>query len=105
MEQSATEGNVRRKDTVIERLGEQYQLYTFPRYEPETEGYDVAVGGAIIAEGLAGEGPMAEVIERLRIRRATGDVLHENTETMVNSCTLCLKRMGKVEYYQVLFRR
>jgi predicted butyrate kinase (DUF1464 family) len=79
-EQSAAEENLRRKDAVIERLGEQYQLYTFPRYEPETEGYDVAVGAAIIAEGLAGVGPMAEVIERLRIRQAVGDVLHENTE-------------------------
>ena len=80
-EQSATEGNIRRKDAVIERLGEQYQLYTFPRYEPETEGYDVAVGAAIIAGGLAGVGPMAEVIERLRIRQAASAVLHENTET------------------------
>lgn len=65
----------------IERLGEQYQLYIFPRYELETEGYDMAVGAAIIAEGLAGVGPMAEVIERLRIRQAASDVLHENTET------------------------
>ncbi len=80
-EQSAAEENVRRKDAVIERLGEQYQLYTFPRYEPETEGYDVAVGAAIFAEGLAGVGLMAEVIERLRIRKATGDELHEHTET------------------------
>jgi predicted butyrate kinase (DUF1464 family) len=80
-EQSATERDIRRKDMVIERLGEQYQLYSFPRYESETEGYDVAVGAAMIAEGSAGVGPMAEVLERLRIRLAVSDVLRENTET------------------------
>ena len=80
-EQSTAAEDVRRKDAVIERLGEQYQLYTFPGYEAGREGYDVAIGAAIIAEGLAGAGSMVEVVERLRIRHALSNVLYGKTET------------------------
>ncbi len=72
-EQSAAKEDIHRKDAVIERLGEHYQLYTFPGYESEKEGYDIAIGSALIAEGLAYEGPAAEVIERLRMREAVGN--------------------------------
>ena len=71
-EQSASEEDVRRKDAVIERLGEYYQLYTFPGYEFAEEGYDVAFGAALIAEGLAYDGLTAEVVERLRLRGFSG---------------------------------
>lgn len=76
-EQSATGEDVRRKDAVIERLGEQYQLYTFPAYEAEKKGYDIAIGAALIAEGLAYEGPTSEVVERLRLRESVGNESHE----------------------------
>lgn len=72
-EQSAAQDDIRRKDEVIDRLGEQYQLYTFPAYESKEEGYDIAIGAALIAEGLANDGPMAEVVERLRLREASGN--------------------------------
>jgi predicted butyrate kinase (DUF1464 family) len=72
-EQSTSEEDIRRKDAVIERLGEYYQLYTFPGYESEEEGYDIAFGAALIAEGLAYDGSSAEVVERLRMREAVGN--------------------------------
>ncbi|HLX39159.1 MAG TPA: DUF1464 family protein [Ktedonobacteraceae bacterium] len=72
-EQSVSEEDVRRKDAVIERLGEQYQLYTFPGYESEEKGYDRAFDAALIAGGLASDGPAAEVVERLRIHEAFGN--------------------------------
>ena len=75
-EQSAAEEDIRRKDAVIERLGENYQLYTFPAYESEKEGYDIAIGAALIAEGLAYEGPAAEVVERLRLRSVVNNGFH-----------------------------
>ncbi|MEO8973014.1 MAG: DUF1464 family protein [Ktedonobacteraceae bacterium] len=75
-EQSASAEDIRRKDAVIERLGEHYQLYTFPAHESKEEGYDIAIGAALIAEGLANDGPVAEVIERLRMREAAKYGLH-----------------------------
>ncbi len=78
-EQSAAQEDIHRKDEVIDRLGEQYQLYTFPAYESKEEGYDIAIGASLIAEGLANDGPMAEVIERLHIREASGNRLSNMT--------------------------
>lgn len=75
-EQSAAQEDIRRKDEVIDRLGEQYQLYTFPAHKSKEEGYDIAIGAALIAEGLANDGPLAEVIERLHIREASGNRLY-----------------------------
>jgi predicted butyrate kinase (DUF1464 family) len=76
-EQSSAQEDIRRKDEVIDRLGEQYQLYTFPAYEAEKKGYDIAIGAALIAEGLAYEGPTAEVVERLRLRDSVGNGFHK----------------------------
>ncbi|MHB8596248.1 MAG: DUF1464 family protein [Ktedonobacteraceae bacterium] len=72
-EQSAAQEDIRRKAEVIDRLGEQYQLYTFPGYDTEKEGYDIAIGAALIAEGLAYEGSANEVVERLRLRESVGN--------------------------------
>lgn len=80
-EQSAAEESVSRKDAVIERLEEQYQLYQFPRPEGEQAAFDVAVGAALLAGGLAGSGHMAEVVERLGIRVARSDTLHVESGT------------------------
>jgi predicted butyrate kinase (DUF1464 family) len=54
-----------RKQTVIERLGETYQFYLFPRVESEPEGFEGAIGASILAEGLSGRGLSAEVAARL----------------------------------------
>lgn len=75
-EQSAAEEDIRRKDAVIERLDEHYQLYTFPGYESEKAGYDIAIGAALIAEGLAYGGPAADVVERLRLREMIDNGFH-----------------------------
>lgn len=75
-EHSSSVESIRRRETVIERLGEQYQLYQFPREDGERAVYDVAMGAAIIAGGLVGSGVMgimAEVVERMGIRQAGND--------------------------------
>jgi predicted butyrate kinase (DUF1464 family) len=41
-----------RKSQIIERLNDTYQLYHFPLREFEREGFEAAIGAAIIAEGL-----------------------------------------------------
>ncbi|MBV9228335.1 MAG: DUF1464 family protein [Chloroflexi bacterium] len=53
------------KDAVIDRLGDTYQLYLFPGSQSEQEGFETAIGAAIIAEGLYRPGLAAEVTQRL----------------------------------------
>ena len=54
-----------REQNVIDRLGESYQFYLFPRVETEPEGFEGAIGASILAEGLSGLGRSAEVATRL----------------------------------------
>lgn len=54
-----------REQSAIERLGESYQLYLFPRVEAEPEGFEGAIGASILAEGISGLGLSAEVAGRL----------------------------------------
>jgi predicted butyrate kinase (DUF1464 family) len=54
-----------REQNVIDRLGESYQFYLFPRVETEPEGFEGAIGASILAEGLSGLGLSAEVAGRL----------------------------------------
>jgi predicted butyrate kinase (DUF1464 family) len=54
-----------REQNVIDRLGESYQFYLFPRVETEPEGFEGAIGASILAEGLSGLGRSAEVAGRL----------------------------------------
>lgn len=56
-----------RKDELIKRMGDRYQLYNFPYAEPEYEGFEAAMGAAIIAGGLYHPGLAAEVVERLQL--------------------------------------
>lgn len=56
-----------RKDAFIELFAETYQVYFFPPGEPGTDGYEIAIGAAIIAEGLRHPGLAAEVVQRLQI--------------------------------------
>ncbi len=58
-----------RRDDVIERLNDTYQLYHFPHDESEPEGFEPAIGAAIIAEGSYGPGLAAEVVNRLQIKK------------------------------------
>jgi len=57
-----------KKDAFVERFAEIYQVYYFPDGEAGTEGYEIAIGAAIIAEGLRHSGLAWEVVERLQMR-------------------------------------
>lgn len=56
------------KSTVVDRLGDTYQLYLFPHGESEPEGFETAIGASLIAEGLFRPSLASEVIERLQIK-------------------------------------
>ena len=56
-----------RKDAFIERFSDAYQIYHYPQGEPDSAGYEAAIGAGIIAEGLRYPGLAAEVVERLQI--------------------------------------
>src|SRR2546422_7197560 len=60
-----------RKQAVIERMTDRYQFYEFPHGEYEQEGFESAIGAALIAEGLYHPGLAAEVIERLQLPQAS----------------------------------
>ena len=56
------------KSTVVDRLGDNYQLYLFPHGETEPEGFETAIGASLIAEGLFRPSLASEVVERLQIK-------------------------------------
>jgi len=57
-----------RENAFVERFAEIYQVYYFPHGEAGTDDYEIAIGAAIIAEGLRNSGLAREVVERLQIR-------------------------------------
>jgi hypothetical protein len=56
-----------KKNAFVNRFAETYQVYYFPDDEAGNEGYEVAIGAAIIAEGLRHSGLAGEVVKRLQI--------------------------------------
>lgn len=58
----------RLKDAFIERFAGIYQVYLFPSMQPEFDGFEVALGAAVIAEGLYGHSALTEIAQRLEIR-------------------------------------
>ena len=58
------------KETVIEWFDDLYQLYHFLYKDSDRQGFEAAIGAAILAEGLSHNGVAAEVVERLQIRSA-----------------------------------
>lgn len=56
------------KSTVVDRLGDTYQFYLFPRSESEPEGFEAAIGASLIAEGLFHPSLASEVVERLQLK-------------------------------------
>jgi len=67
------------KEAFIEQFSDSYQIYLFPYSSSEHEGYESALGAAVIAEGLYGSGLTAEVVERLQIREANDISLNRLT--------------------------
>jgi predicted butyrate kinase (DUF1464 family) len=59
------------KAALIERFADSYQVYLFPYSELDVEGYESALGAAVIAEGLYSPGLTSEVVERLQVREAS----------------------------------
>lgn len=66
-----------RKDAFIERFADSYQVYLFPYSQPDFEGFEVASGAAVIAEGLYGHNICGEIVERLQIRESNGGLKDE----------------------------
>jgi predicted butyrate kinase (DUF1464 family) len=59
------------KAALIERFADSYQVYLFPYSELDVEGYESALGAAVIAEGLYSPGLTSEVVVRLQVREAS----------------------------------
>lgn len=59
-----------RSSELAERLADTYQIYLFPRAHTEHDGYESALGAALLAEGLMRDGYAADVVEHLSIRQA-----------------------------------
>jgi predicted butyrate kinase (DUF1464 family) len=55
---------------LVERLAETYQVYLFPHASTERQGYELALGAALLGDGLETPGSAAEVVERLQLRQA-----------------------------------
>ena len=62
-----SEEGQRHRDEAINRLGDMYQFYHYPRESSEPEGFAAAIGAALIGEGLYRPGMAAEVVERLEV--------------------------------------
>lgn len=61
----------KQSEKLVERLGDTYQIYLFPHAHTEREGYEAALGAALLGEGLLAQaGGASEVVERLQIRQA-----------------------------------
>lgn len=56
--------------SLIERLADIYQVYLFPHAHTEREGYEAALGAALLAEGLEQDSSARDVVNRLQIRQA-----------------------------------
>lgn len=59
-----------RKEAVTAHLQEMYQFYLFPQDGDVPEGYEAALGAALISEGLSQPGLPAEVVAHLQIDQA-----------------------------------
>jgi len=56
--------------SLIERLADIYHVYLFPHAHTEREGYEAALGAALLAEGLEQDSSARDVVNRLQIRQA-----------------------------------
>ena len=65
-------------ERLVERLADTYQIYLFPHMHTEREGYEAALGGALLAEGLEQSGSSAAVVDRLQLRQAKRERLALN---------------------------
>src|SRR5260370_28149615 len=58
-------GTVESKAALIERFADCYQVYLFPYSELDVEGYESALGAAVMAEGLHSPGLASELADLL----------------------------------------
>jgi predicted butyrate kinase (DUF1464 family) len=62
-------------ERLVERLADTYQVYLFPYAHSEREGYESAIGAALLAEGLEQAGSSGAVVDHLQLRQARRDLL------------------------------
>jgi predicted butyrate kinase (DUF1464 family) len=74
-----------RKEAVIERLSDRYQFYLYPQDHNESEGFEVAIGAAIIAEGMSYPGLAADVVERLQLSRSPGRISEQINQQLLTA--------------------
>lgn len=55
---------------LVERLADTYQVYLFPHTHTEREGYEAALGAALLGEGLEQEGTSSVIVNHLQLRQA-----------------------------------
>lgn len=55
---------------LVERLADTYQVYLFPHAHTEREGYEAALGAALLGEGLEQEGTASVLVNHLQLRQA-----------------------------------
>lgn len=55
---------------LVERLADTYQVYLFPHAHTEREGYEAALGAALLGEGLEQDGASSGVVNYLQIPQA-----------------------------------
>ncbi len=58
----------RGSQSIIDRLSDNYQFYLYPRHEADPEAFEVALGAALVAEGLYHSGLTAEIVSHLQIQ-------------------------------------
>jgi predicted butyrate kinase (DUF1464 family) len=64
-----------RSARLVERLADSYQVYLFPHADTEREGYEAALGAALLGAGLEEGESSAAVVEHLQIRQAERELL------------------------------
>ena len=63
---------------LIDRLADTYQVYLFPHTHTEREGYESALGAALLAEGLEQESTSSAVVAHLQLLQANRKLLVPN---------------------------
>ncbi len=65
----------KQSDRLVERLADTQQMYLFPYAHTEREGYEAALGAALLGEGLEQGGSSGEIIAHLQLRQAEREPL------------------------------
>lgn len=59
------------QEAFVDHFAEIYQVYLFPSGKADMPGYELALGAAILADGLCLSGRSGEIVEHLQVREAS----------------------------------